>query len=86
MYPTRGKYAAEVGYSHGPTYHTVYDISFGECATGDEPFCVRRPMPYFTQRLICHITNLIAIRNFLWLHNHLTIYTINLSYQLEPVN
>ena len=39
----RGKDAAEVGYrGYGPTYHTIYDISYGECAT-DEPFCMRRP-------------------------------------------
>ena len=38
----RGKYAAEVGYrGYGPTYRTVYNISYGECRT-DEPFCVRR--------------------------------------------
>ena len=26
---------------YGPTYHTIYDISYGECAI-DEPFCVRQ--------------------------------------------
>ena len=34
-----GKYAAEIGYrGYGPTYRTIYDISYGECAT-DEPYC-----------------------------------------------
>ena len=48
IYPTRatkrrGKYAAEVGYrGYVPTYRTICNISYGECAT-DEPFCVRRP-------------------------------------------
>ena len=56
----------------------VLYISYGECAT-DEPFCVRGPnifkmMPFFTRRLICHIMNLVAIRNFLWLCNRHTIY------------
>ena len=37
----RGKYAAEVEY-RGLPYHTVYVISYGECAT-DKPFCVRQP-------------------------------------------
>ena len=74
----RGNYAVEVGYrGYGLTYHTIYDISFGECAT-DEPFCVRCPnvfkmTPFFTRWLIGHITNFVAIRNFLWLHNHHTI-------------
>ena len=27
---------------HGPPYHIIYDISYGECAT-DKPFCERRP-------------------------------------------
>ena len=66
IYPTQGKYAAEIRYSHGPTYHAIYDISYGECAT-NEPFCVRWPTPFFTQRLICHITNLIVILNFLYM-------------------
>ena len=39
----QGKYAAEVGYrGYGPPYHTMYVISYGECAT-DKPFCVRQP-------------------------------------------
>ena len=75
----RGTYAAKAGYrGYGPTYHTIYDILYGECAT-DDPFCVRQPnifekTPFFTQRLICHIPNLTTIHNFLWLHNHHTIY------------
>ena len=53
----RGKYAAEVRYrGYGPSYNTVYVISYGECAT-DEPFCLRWPnifktASFFTQRLI----------------------------------
>ena len=75
----RGKYAAEVGYrGYGPTYHTIYGISYGECTT-DEPFCMRwlnilEKMPFFTRRLIWHITNLVTIHNFPWLHNYHTIY------------
>ena len=39
----QSKYAAEVGYrSYGLPYHTVYVISYGECAA-DKPFCVRQP-------------------------------------------
>ena len=58
-------------------YYNMIRISYGECAT-DEPFCVRwtsicQTTPFFTRRLICHITNLVAICNFLWLHNHHTI-------------
>ena len=58
----------------------LYMICFGECAT-DKPFCVRWPnifekMPCFTRRLICHILNLVAICNFLWLHNYHTILYI----------
>ena len=74
----RGNYAVEVGYrGYGLTYHTIYDISYCECAT-DEPFCVRCPnvfkmTPFFTRWLIGHITNFVAICNFLWLHNHHTI-------------
>ena len=35
-----GKYAKVKYRGYGPTYHTIYDISYGECIT-DEPFCVR---------------------------------------------
>ena len=75
----RGKYAAEVGYrGYGPTYHTIYDLSYGECATNF--FCMRRlnifeTTPFFTQRLVCHIPNLVAICNFLWLGNHCMIFS-----------
>ena len=74
--------APRVGYrGYGSTYQTINYMTYhnyGECAT-DEPFCVRRPnifkkTPFFT-RLICHITSLVIIRNFLWLHNHQTIIT-----------
>ena len=58
----------------------IYDLLYGDCTT-DKPFCVRWPNtfktpPVFSRRLICHITNLIAIHNFLWLHSHHTIYTV----------
>ena len=50
---------SDIRKGYGPTYHTIYDISYGEFAT-DKPFCVRRPnifetTPFFTQRLICHV-------------------------------
>ena len=74
------KYATEVRYrSYGPTYHTVYDISCGECTT-DEPFCMRQlnifeTMSFFTRRLVCHLLNLVTIHKFLWLCNPYNIYT-----------
>ena len=74
----RGKYAAKVRYrGYGPTYHTICDILFGECAT-DEPFCVRwqnifKTTPFFTQRSLPLIQDFVAIHNFLWLHNYHTI-------------
>ena len=50
----------EVSYrGYGPTYYTIYNIQYGECAT-DEPLCVRQPnisttTPFFTQRFLSHI-------------------------------
>ena len=49
IYPTRGKYAAEVRY-RGPPYHTIYVISYGECVT-DEPYCMRWPNSFKKMRL-----------------------------------
>ena len=84
----RGKYAAEVGHGgYGLTYHTIYDILYGECAT-DEPFCVRQPsifetMPFFTHHFsLCLILNLVTMRNFLWLHNHHMIFFATLTKNL----
>ena len=52
IYLTRGKYAAEVGYrGNRPTYHTIYVISYGECAT-DEP--LREMAEYFRNDAIFH--------------------------------
>ena len=65
---------SDIHKGYGPTYHTIYDVSYGEFAT-DKPFCVRRSnifetTPFFTRRLICHVPNLVTIRMFLCLHNH----------------
>ena len=76
IYPTRGKYTAEVGYrGYGPTYRTINVILYGECATG-KPFL--REMAekfqiytiFHSEVVMTYITNHVAIRNFLWLCNH----------------
>ena len=82
----------EVEYrGYGPTFNTTYNITYyySECAT-DEPISVRRlnipkMMPFFTDRFhISHIKDLIAMLDFLWLHNHppcvpllASVFTVN---------
>ena len=37
---------------------------------------ISKTTPFFTQRSITHIWDLLTMHNFLWLHNHQTIYYV----------
>ena len=61
---------------YGPTYHIIYTIYYGECAT-DEPFPknASRNDAIFAQKVhISDICDHFAILKFLWLRNHHGLY------------